>query len=770
MSEDTINVFVGWNPWKATQTVISAFIPMEDQVGQRAEIDQFQASTYGKQIPLLYGEYNRLAGNVIYFDGIVETEHSVKHTNGSFASSTYTIWYTYSITTIAIAIGRKIRNVKTIWANKKIVYLHTQPLTVNPIPDAGHHIDLTGTGVGNVYSDIYLYNGSDTQNSSPGIPDATKPGYRGVSYIVFKNFQVEDFGNSVPNFEFEIDAGPTNLYEIIKDLCENSGLQPHEYEINIWLMLYPVLGYVISNPTSLIDALKSLAQAYPFDIIETPEKIIFQGSYLSVSGAIDHNQMGAATGYRTEHPFRTDRIIDNQLPNKVEVSFIDLVRQYQTNTEYASRQLGYSKHNKSYKFAITLPADEARMIADRLLYEPWSQRLRGSFETSIRFNHFEPGMNVSVKVGDSWQIFKIENKKIGANNILKFDVISNDPYVFDGFSTPSDGTSSAPDETISNSAMFAYYFNPPYIASLGSSESATFAVNARQEDGTFRGGAIYRSTNGGVTFDIVANAGYRNITGTVQNIVGNASHDYWDRTNTMTVQLDYVNHELISLSQLSVQNKNNWCWVGSPDGQRGEIIGFTTVSLISNDPKVYLLSGLLRGLRATEHNINNHQTDDIFVYLSNQSLYTFNYGYGDLYRNWIYKAVPQYANEADITTTSNFTNIGERAKPRSPVHGRGYRNTSGDLTITWVRRTRLIPPGVGNGPVALDEAYEQYEIDIYNSGNTTVVRTIIVDAATTYNYLIADQTSDGVASNPINVRIYQISPYVGRGHVGVFVL
>ena len=103
------------------------------------------------------------------------------------------------------------------------------------------------------------------------------------------------------------------------------------------------------------------------------------------------------------------------------------------------------------------------------------------------------------------------------------------------------------------------------------------------------------------------------------------------------------------------------------------------------------------------------------------------------------------------------------AAPLSPVHIRGTR-AGDDLTITWVRRARINAEWLDSIDVPLDEPTEAYEIDILDSG--TVVRTLTASTPSVA-YSGAQQTTDfGSPQSSVDVRIYQISNRIGRGHAG----
>jgi hypothetical protein len=124
-----------------------------------------------------------------------------------------------------------------------------------------------------------------------------------------------------------------------------------------------------------------------------------------------------------------------------------------------------------------------------------------------------------------------------------------------------------------------------------------------------------------------------------------------------------------------------------------------------------------------------------------------------------YKAV---SAGRDITsaTAASFSNTAKGLKPLSPVHLKGSRNGSGDLIITWKRRTRIGGGWRDNAEVPLGETNEAYEVEILNGA--VVVRTVAA-ASPTVTYTAAQQTSDfGSVQAAVAVRVYQLSATVGR--------
>jgi hypothetical protein len=130
-----------------------------------------------------------------------------------------------------------------------------------------------------------------------------------------------------------------------------------------------------------------------------------------------------------------------------------------------------------------------------------------------------------------------------------------------------------------------------------------------------------------------------------------------------------------------------------------------------------------------------------------------------------YKAVTVTDTLANTDETP-FIYTGKTLRPFAPVSIRGVRDGSNNLTITWIRRTRISGEWRDGVDVPLGEDNERYEIDIMNG--QTVVRTITGLTSPSASYSAANQTTDfGAVRLSLTVRIYQLSAIIGRGVAGV---
>jgi hypothetical protein len=205
-------------------------------------------------------------------------------------------------------------------------------------------------------------------------------------------------------------------------------------------------------------------------------------------------------------------------------------------------------------------------------------------------------------------------------------------------------------------------------------------------------------------------------------------------------------------------NGSNYALLGA-DG-RWEVIQFQTATLIDTD--TYTLSILTRGRQGTGHNTGNHAIGDTFILL-NSAIKRLDMSSSAIGTSYYWRIVPFGTLVGDATSVS-FTNNGENLECFSPANIHVTRDASGNITITWHRRTRFGGTWKNYTDAPLNEAYEAYEIDIMDG--ETVVRTLS-STSETVGYTAAQQTTDfGSAQASLDIKIYQISDTVGRGHAG----
>ena len=161
----------------------------------------------------------------------------------------------------------------------------------------------------------------------------------------------------------------------------------------------------------------------------------------------------------------------------------------------------------------------------------------------------------------------------------------------------------------------------------------------------------------------------------------------------------------------------------------------------------------------------SHAAGDRFVMLSLTTIYNVTLAQSELDATRYYRArtIGQLTSFPDDIKT--FANAAVRRKPYAPAYVKGSRDGSGNLTITWLRRSRI--PGVDLHDSPLFEAAEEYEIDILQSGSPNIARTLTATGESV-TYTEAQQVADFGSPPPatVDVAVYQKNATVGRGYGG----
>jgi hypothetical protein len=237
--------------------------------------------------------------------------------------------------------------------------------------------------------------------------------------------------------------------------------------------------------------------------------------------------------------------------------------------------------------------------------------------------------------------------------------------------------------------------------------------------------------------------------GYATDTLGDANPNIWDRGNSVNVILQYGTLTGCTEAQVDANPLLNLCLIGS------EVLNFTTATLEGDGS--YTLSGFKRGRRGTEW-ATVHGTRDVFLLLDNAQ--DEGMGLSEVSTDLSFKAITSGRSTGFPIPMEPFT--GASLKPYAPCQLEAVKETSGDWTLTWVRRTRVGGAWTGGGSIPLSEATESYELDL-GDGVTTVTKTATVQ---TYTWTVADQTPDTgaeVMEGEFTFSVFQISAAVDRG-------
>lgn len=169
------------------------------QEGPRVSDLTTQTSTYGAVIPRIYGT-DAVAGNIIWLENnkIKETATKNKSSGKGGGRKTSTRTYTYSATFAVGLCKGPIIGIRRMWVGPDLVY------------DAGSSDPATITASNQSAVGWTLYVGSNTQGADPRMQAtlgvANTPAYRGLAYLVFEDFALAKYGNSLAGAQVKVEV------------------------------------------------------------------------------------------------------------------------------------------------------------------------------------------------------------------------------------------------------------------------------------------------------------------------------------------------------------------------------------------------------------------------------------------------------------------------------------------------------------------------------------------------------------------------------------
>lgn len=725
--------------------------------GPRLEDLTVSSSTYGKAIPIIHGARVRMAGNIIWATPLKETK-SKRKVSGKGGPATKVTEYTYSAS-LAVMLGEgTIAGIRKIWANNKLIWESADPL-VGPAPA------IVGPGEAVQWSAMRVYPGNRTQLPDPTIQAdkgvGNTPAYRGTAYVVIADLQLADFGNRIPNLEFEV-AGDVRATTgmIVEDILRRCGLDKNL--ASTMALSDEVMGYAIGRETTGTGGLKPLATAFDFDIAEVGGAFRAQSRTASLAGTIPLADLGATAASASQpDDYTWSRQMVTSMPQEAAVTYADPERDLQPNTQTERRHEGTAQNNLSLELAITMGPDHAQKVATRLLWEPWTSQQTLETATTDRWLSLEPGRSYLVETPAGWEPLRLTRVTRGANGIHRVNLIRDRADVY---SSPVPGAHApVPPQEVQNPGVAELVLlDLPLLLDADQPKEAGFYVGMMTASKSWRGGEVLRSSTETGVFEPIAQTGYDLVAGTVASAVpappaGYDSATDYDDTTVIRVTLHRDDMSLSSVLDSDLDAGANALYLGPRSGHGGEVLQFGDATMVS--PGVYDLTHLRRGQRGTEF-AWTHPANSFAVLLEPAALTRVDFGYTAVGQSAWFKAVSIMTSEQDAVPLA-WINTGAGLRPYAPIDLGLDGSTGGDLELFWTRRSRI---GHGVEPPPLGEEFERYRVEIRNAAGTATVRAVEVSDATSFVYTAAMQAADfGGPVSSLRWRVAQISAAYGFG-------
>lgn len=576
------------------------------------------------------------------------------------------------------------------------------------------------------------------------------PAYRKKCYMMINNIILGPFNNQIPRIKANLLFNSNNTLEtIVTDICNQSNITNFDASA---LSGIPVTGFINKDLTMAKQALRKLQQAYFFDILKVGSTLKFVPYDLPrpITPIPKSDLASHLISQVRPKTFEIELADPENLPESVEVTFIDESSNQEPGTVTARSQISSSKRVESYTLPIVMTGEEAQSIADKLLFQFYLKAMKPStLQLSRRYAYLEVGDRISVDFYDEPYILQITKIAWGANLLMKIETEVVEAANITSISAPPP-------------SIVSPYYDPPTqtLVTSGATNLEIMDINLISDTDTDYGLYVSGLGTGNwtecsiyVSYDDVSYYFVDTLEG--EGTIGTLASDLNADSTSFLVAI--ASGELESIGDADFFNGANKLLVGN------EILSFQNVT---DNGELKELSILRRGIRGTETFINSHVLGERVVLLTGTSASIERIpGTLDDLSQVLYFKAPSPGQNLDSCTAIPILVVGNALKPYSPVNLAATVDNPGNITVTWDRRDRRAGDATSYENLPLSELEEKWEIEIIdNSG--AVIRTA-ESSLNTFVYTTQEQTDDNnLNPSSITVNIYQISATVGRGYVG----
>lgn len=601
-----------------------------------------QASTYGQQIPQLFGTM-RVAGSVIWATDLIERRS--KRGGGKGRPSVTEFSYAASL---AVALSsRPIRAIRRIWADGNL---------------------LRGTSGSFQERCVFRWHdGREDQAVDPLIASAvgmaSASAFRGLSYAVFEELELANFGNRIPSltFEVEADAGDIDAGLVGDVLLGEAGRCAGRS---------PFAGYAASGDRAR-DALAPLFEADAVRLASGPDGWRLTPAALAGAPVALADFREARRGETAGDCVERRRAPMDALPGAIRLRHYEPGRDYQLGQQ-TSAVAGGGVREERIDLPAVLPAASARALARQLAGAVADGREAVVWRADLAALALPVGGVVTLADGGAW---RLAARTVRGHDIL-LELRRHQPLPVDGVGADPGTPVSAPDRP--DAIGMVQIFDMPNLGSPAASAPRLLVAGAGSHDG-WRGADCWFVAAPGSPPIAVGTLRPAAALGVLSAPMAAGSPSLLDLHNSALVTLAHSAMTLESVDDARLLGGANRAMIG------GELLQFGQAAAVG--PGVWRLSRLLRGRAGTEGAMV-HGGGEAFVLLDDPALLMLADEFAGAAEGGTAK-LQWAARNATALTEVDVPGAASALRPPAPVHGHIRGDGAGGVDIGWVRRSRV---------------------------------------------------------------------------------
>lgn len=650
------------------QQIDSAIFAPKPRQGPRLKELEIQTSSYGSQIPAIFGTM-RVAGTVIWATDLVERRAK----SGGGKGKPATINYSYSVSMAVALSSRPIARIGRIWADGNLLRGAAGDLKVD--------------------TQLRIYTGEDDQPLDPLIASAETAGqasaHRGLAYAMFEDLQLADYGNRIPSLTFEIfEREGTVPVSAIFEAATAGEVQATTSQ--------NIQGFALSG-LSASEPLGTLIDILPIEVVAQDGRLIARDPLPDPVDAVSIVAISQEGREAFDSP-RQSLESATALPHVMTLRYYDSDREFQASLQRSERG-PVSRKIVQIELPAVLNATHASQIVGnrhlRSLYE------RKSWRGDVALNEFQlsPGDLIKDQNGLGWRIERVEHR-LGSSSILARAVIES------SLSTATSGapgrSQPAPDLAVGETRIALIE-----LPVFGTEDPAkpVVAVFAAGTQSGWRRAALSLAVGDALTE--IGSTAAPAIMGVSLDPLAPHHVNLIDESAGLRVQLLNSAMTIAERTGSPLDADAPYFWLD------GEFLRFGNCHALGNG--IYKLSRLRRGCFQSDGYVPLHAVGRRFVLIEQVSARLVE----ERALLQDEAVILEALGIGDVAPVSDTTTILALAtKPLAPVHGSFARLSDGSVTLQWVRRSRIDDGWRDGVDQMMAEPQEQYLVSLSADGIT----------------------------------------------------
>ncbi len=524
---------------------------------------------------------------------------------------------------------------------------------------------------------------------------------------------------------------------VVREICARSGVTA----VNTDGLYGVVSGALLDRNETARQGLQPLMLAYGFESFERGGEIVFRtldGRAKAALGADDFAIEG------DESPLSLTRNPESETASRVRIGFLEPMNEYQGGAAEAAFPDEISPRVSSSELPLAMSDGQARNVAARWLAE--ARIARDGVEFALPPSRLALAAGDVVSLDDSGMETRYRIDRVEDFGLRKVSATRVEPGVY----APALAEDRLFDRAVPISAgpVYGEFMDLPLLRGNELPHAPTVAVTATPWPGEMA--VLSAPQDAGYALEGLVPR--RAIMGALLDDLPRADAGRWSEA---AVRVKVSGGDLQSRSEIEVLNGANLAAVRAGSGD-WEVLQFRDAELIA--PDEYRLKGLLRGQAGTDGIMQDIWFAGAdFVLLDGAQVQL------DVPASW--RGLPRHyrIGPAKLAYDSpryghaieTFEGVGLR--PYAPAHLQAAG--SGDLAVSWVRRTRIDGDSWAGLEVPLGEESEAYRLRVVKGG--VLLREVTL-AVPSFTYTVAMQGVDGAVA-PFDLEVAQISTTYGAG-------